>query len=181
MAADLGTRMETHGRLEGVLYASCVVVLFSGFVVVSRMGFSTALTVPDIAALRFGIGGLILSPILMRYGRNGLRLRETVALAVLGGLGFALFAYAGFALAPTAHGAVLLHGTLSLTTAFLILTFTGKAPSRGRSTSLAVIVSGIAAMAWDASRTLPPPCSSATPFCCSPRDVGPVMVFMSGI
>lgn len=149
MAADLGTRIETPDRLKGFLYAGCVVVLFSGFVVVSRMGFSTALTVPDIAALRFGLGGLILSPILMRYGRNGLRLREAVALAVLGGLGFALFAYAGFALAPAAHGAVLLHGTLSLTTAFLIFTFDGKAPSRGRSMSLAVIVSGIAAMAWD--------------------------------
>ncbi|WP_234050582.1 MULTISPECIES: DMT family transporter [unclassified Xanthobacter] len=149
MTAELGTRIKTHARLPGILYAGGVVILFSGFVVVSRMGFSTALTLPDIAALRFGIGGLILSPILMRHGLNGLRLSEAVALAVLGGLGFALFAYAGFALAPAAHGAVLLHGTLSLTTAFLIFTFDGKAPSQGRSMSLAVIVSGIAAMAWD--------------------------------
>lgn len=149
MATEIKTHEQTIERAQGITYACCVVVLFSGFVVVSRLGFSTVLTLPDIAALRFGIGGLMLSPILMKHGLSGLRLHEAVALAVLGGLGFALLAYAGFALAPAAHGAVLLHGTLSLTTALLIWTFGRSVPSGGRIAGLAIIVSGIAAMAWD--------------------------------
>src|SRR5690606_12710452 len=89
------------------------------------------------------------SPILIRHGLSGLRLREAVALAVMGGLGFALFAYAGFVLAPAAHGSVLLHGTMSLTTALLILAFGGSIPGGGRMAGLALIVAGIVAMAWD--------------------------------
>lgn len=149
MASEVTTRTETIERAQGIAYACCVVLLFSGFVVVSRLGFSTVLTLPDIAALRFAIGGLLLSPIVMMHGLSGLRVREAVALAVLGGLGFALFAYAGFALAPAAHGAVLLHGTLSLTTALLIWSY-GKRPlHKGRITGLALSAAGIIGMAWD--------------------------------
>ncbi len=149
LESDIGTRDRGAGRARGLAYACCVVILFSGFVIVSRLGFSTVLTVGDIAALRFGISGLVLSPILVRHGLSGLRIHQAVILAMLGGLGFALFAYAGFSLAPAAHGAVLIHGTLSLTTASLILACGGGAPNRGRAAGLAIIVSGIAAMAWD--------------------------------
>jgi drug/metabolite transporter (DMT)-like permease len=149
LAKEVKTPRETIDRAQGIAYACCVVILFSSFVVASRLGFSTVLTLPDIAALRFGIGGLILFPILVKNGLSGLRIREAVALAVLGGLGFALFAYAGFAFAPAAHGAVLLHGTLSLTTALLIWLFGRAAPGKGRLAGLAMIVFGIAAMAWD--------------------------------
>lgn len=149
LATQSKTQGETVERARGIAYACCAALLFSGFVVVSRLGLSTVLTLPDIAALRFGIGGLVLSPILIRHGLSGLRVRQAVALAVLGGLGFALFAYAGFVLAPAAHGSVLLHGTLSLTTALLIVAFGGNVPGGWRMAGLALIVAGIVAMAWD--------------------------------
>jgi len=139
----------TLNRRRGVAYACGVVALFSSFVIVSRWGLSTALTLPDIAALRFGIGGLLLLPILLKYGLSGLSVPQAVVLATLGGLGFALLAYAGFALAPAAHGAVLLHGTLSLTTAFLIWTVGSGTARGGQKAGLALIAVGIAAMAWD--------------------------------
>lgn len=138
--------------MRAIAYACSVVLLFSGFVLVSRAGLSTALTLPDIAALRFGIGGLLLLPILLKHGLSGLRIAEALALATLGGLGFALFAYAGFALAPAAHGAVLLHGTLSLSTAVLLRLFAGQLPRRGQRIALVVIALGIVAMAWDGFR-----------------------------
>lgn len=124
-------------------------MLFASFVVVSRAGFSTALALPDIAALRFGISGLLLAPILARRGLGGLRIGQAIGLAILGGLGFALCAYAGFSLAPAAHGAVLIHGTLALTTAFLIWAGGGGPPGPARRAGLAIIVIGIGAMAWD--------------------------------
>jgi drug/metabolite transporter (DMT)-like permease len=99
----------------GVCCAVLSVLLFSGFTLASRAGLSTRLRPPDVAALRFGIGGLLLAPVLIRRGWGGVRRRDALALAFFGGLGFAFFAYTGFWLAPAAHGSVLLHGTVPIT------------------------------------------------------------------
>jgi threonine/homoserine/homoserine lactone efflux protein len=85
-------------RRRGIGYACGVVALFSSFVLVSRFGLSTTPTLMDIAPLRFGIGGLLLWPILTRHGFSGLNLFQPTVLAILGRLGFALLAYVGFAL-----------------------------------------------------------------------------------
>lgn len=151
MPQELGPSGPPTARLnrQGVAYGCAVVALFSAFVLVSRIGFKSALTLPDLAALRFGIGALMLSPILVRYGLSGLRPIQAISLAVLGGLGFALFAYAGFFLAPAAHGATLLHGTLSLTTALLIALVLRQPTDRASLLALGVIALGIGAMVWD--------------------------------
>ena len=88
----------------GFFCAVAVVVLFSGFTRVSKLGFASSLGLTDMAALRLGIGGVLLLPVLLHYGLAGVAWRDALALAFTGGLGFALFAFAGFALAP-AHGA----------------------------------------------------------------------------
>lgn len=158
---------------RGLAYAGVVVALFSSFVLLSRLGLSTTLSLPDIAALRFGIGGLLLSPVLIRHGLGGLRLTQAAGLAVLGGLGFALFAYAGFALAPAAHGSILLHGTLALTTAVLLRIFGGQRIAPRRGLALAGIALGIVTMAWDGVRQSSPAllagdlCLLAASFCWS--------------
>ncbi len=144
----------TRNRAAGALCGIVVIVLFSGFTLVSRLGLSSSLTLPDIAALRFGIAGVLLLPVLLHHGLSGLRWRDAAALAFLGGLGFALLAYAGFSLAPASHGAVLLHGTLPLFTfAWVRLMPSSHAPGAqargGQPIGLALIFMGIAAMAWD--------------------------------
>ncbi|QCI68032.1 DMT family transporter [Phreatobacter stygius] len=149
MAIDLSPDGSRSGGANwpGLGYAATVVALFAGFVLVSRLGLSTALPLTDLAAFRFGIGGLVLLPIVLRSGLAGLRPVQAIALALLGGLGFALLAYSGFALAPAAHGAVLLHGTLPLTTALVI--WASGSGGRPRGGGLVLIACGIAAMAWD--------------------------------
>jgi drug/metabolite transporter (DMT)-like permease len=141
--------VDARTRAIGILCGIAVILLFSGFTLVSRLGFASSLKLMDIAALRFGIGGLIMLPVLLHYGFSQVRWRDAAALAFFGGLGFALFAYAGFSLAPASHGAVLLHGTLPLFT-FVIayLTLSEPATSR-RAVGLAAILVGILAMAWD--------------------------------
>ncbi|HSK41904.1 MAG TPA: DMT family transporter, partial [Arenibaculum sp.] len=140
-------------RTIGILCGLGVVALFSGFTLVSRLGFSSSLTLPDIAALRFGIGGLLLLPIVLRHGLSGLSWRHAIALAFLGGLGFALFAYAGFSLAPAAHGAVLLHGTLPLFTFAITAAIPAAIPGRkatpAKTLGVAMITAGIVVMALD--------------------------------
>lgn len=140
---------EKANRAHGVLCGIAVVFLFSGFTLVSRQGFASSLKLPDIAALRFSIGGLLLLPVLLHYGLSGVRWRDAAALAILGGLGFALLAYTGFLLAPASHGAVLLHGTLPLFTFALGRVISPTQATRGQAIGLATIFAGIIAMAWD--------------------------------
>lgn len=149
--ADMGATLspDRSGRIVGVLCALIVVVLFSGFTLVSRLGFSSVLTLPDIAVLRFGLAGLFLFPVFLKYRLSGLRWHQAAGLAFFGGLGFALFAYTGFFLAPASHGAVLLHGTLPLFS-FAIIRFTsGVKAGNTQAAGLFMIALGIAAMAWD--------------------------------
>lgn len=146
-------KRDRQTRATGIACGIAVIFLFSGFTLFSRLGLASSLKLIDIAALRFAISGLVLLPVLLRHGFSGIKLRDAVALAFLGGLGFALCAYTGFMLAPAAHGAVLLHGTLPLFT-FAIVWSTSSASTSGRRlVGLLAIFLGIVAMAWDSVAT----------------------------
>ncbi|HEY5944035.1 MAG TPA: DMT family transporter [Kofleriaceae bacterium] len=135
--------------MRGWLFGVASVVLFSTFTLVSRLGVSSSLAIWDLAALRFGISATLLLPVLLRRGLAPARLRDAAKLALFGGFGFALLAYAGFALAPAAHGAALLHGTLPLTT-LAIMSFTrGHGDVRQRRASILVVATGVALMVYD--------------------------------
>jgi drug/metabolite transporter (DMT)-like permease len=139
----------TKDRIIGVVCGVLSVTLFSSFTLVSRLGFSSSLKLPDIAALRFGIGGILLLPVLLRYGLRGVDWRNAATLAFFGGLGFALLAYAGFSLAPAAHGAVLLHGTLPLFTCAIMRVTAQQQGARHRTVGIVLIAAGIALMGYD--------------------------------
>jgi drug/metabolite transporter (DMT)-like permease/uncharacterized protein YjiS (DUF1127 family) len=104
----------------GVLCALMVIVFYSSFALVSRLGLTSSLGALDLAAVRFGVSGALLLPVVLRYRLQHLRLTDAVRLALLGGLGFVLLCYVGFGLAPAAHGGVLVHGCLPLFTFILI-------------------------------------------------------------
>ena len=136
-------------RLIGLSCGVVSVVLFSSFTLVSRLGLSSRLRLPDLAALRFGIGGTLLLPVLVRADLRAVAWRDSAALALFGGLGFALLAYAGFSLAPAAHGAVLLHGTLPLFTYGLMRASPHRSGPAPRTAGILLIAAGIALMAFD--------------------------------
>ena len=46
--------------LIGLACGGAVVLLFSGFTLVSRLGMRSTLAPTDLAAIRFGVGGLVL-------------------------------------------------------------------------------------------------------------------------
>ncbi|MEA3091311.1 MAG: hypothetical protein QOJ04_2653 [Caballeronia sp.] len=54
--------------LRGALYGLAAVSIWSGWIVVARLGLKTSLTPWDIAALRFAVAGLVLAPYLLRKG-----------------------------------------------------------------------------------------------------------------
>lgn len=52
----------------GLIYGAVSVSIFASFVLISRIGMRTDLQAGDLLALRFGVGGIILLPVLLRYG-----------------------------------------------------------------------------------------------------------------
>lgn len=138
------------GSARGVAACIAVVLLFSSFTLFSRLGvLESALKPTDLAALRFGVSGIVLLPLLLARGLGPIRLKQAILLTLSGGLAFGLLAYTGFSLAPAAHGAVFLHGMLPFFGTVIGATLLGERPKPQRILGGVVIVSGVALLAMD--------------------------------
>lgn len=134
-------------RRLGFACAAAVLLIWTGFILASRAGARGVLTPWDLAGLRFGVAFVVLLPPLLRGVLRAVPAGQVLAMAATAGLGFALFAYNAFALAPAAHAAVLLPGALPFVTAILAWAWLGEAPTARRFASLAVVAAGIALLA----------------------------------
>jgi len=109
---------------RGVLAALVVVLCWSGFNIVSRLGSKGVMTPFDIAALRFGVSGVIALP----YFMSRVAPRDWpryLVLALFGGLGYGLLVYSGFAFAPTAHAGVFVNGGIPFWTIVIVALMSG--------------------------------------------------------
>jgi len=98
-------------QLVGMAAISTVVIVWSTFLVISRSGVQSGMTIFDIAALRYGIAGLICVPIVLYYKPwRTTTLTRLAMLAIFGGVPYGLLSYVGFIFAPAAHGGVFLNG-----------------------------------------------------------------------
>lgn len=97
---------------SGYGFAAGTVLIWSGFVLMARIGGKSPLTAFDTTALRFGVASLVLFPLWVFWKRVPLFDRRMLALAATGGLGYSLTIYWAFKFAPAAHGAVLVSGLL---------------------------------------------------------------------
>lgn len=134
-------------RRIGFACAIAILFVWTGFILASRAGARGVLTPWDLAALRFGVAMVVLLPLMLRGVLRHIPPRRILVMGATAGLGFALFAYNAFALAPAAHAAVLLPGALPFVTAVLAWTWLGEAPTLRRVLSLLVIAAGIALLA----------------------------------
>ena len=136
---DSGKSPDPKSVTMGFVAATIVVIFWSGFNIVSRMGGRSVLTPYDLAALRFGISAVILLPFLCttRFIATPLQL---AILALFGGLGYGLLVYAGFSLAPAAHAGVLVNGGIPFATALIAWLAMGYRP--GMRTIIALVVAG---------------------------------------
>ena len=149
------------GIRAGFLAAGIVVVCWSGFNIVSRLGDRSPLTPYDLAALRFAVSGVLLSPLFVASLR-GARVpwHRRLTLALFGGLGYALLAYTGFSLAPAAHAGVLVNGGIPLATTLIGWQVFAQRPTRRAWLALAIAAFGMvligrhAFQGGDAQRTL---------------------------
>lgn len=139
---------EPSSRLtQGYAAALGTVLIWAGFILISRLGGKTGLTGWDIVALRLGTASLVLLPFSFSIPQAAWRDKRLWTLALLGGLLFLLLVYAGFKLAPAAHGGILLPGMQPFLVTALAWLIMGARPSRPRLWGLVPIALGVACVA----------------------------------
>ena len=136
---------------RGALYGLAAVSIWSGWIVVARLGLRTSLTPWDIAALRFGVAGLLLLPYVLSKGLAIDRLGwGGLAAIVLGGGAPVLLANAGLLFAPAAHAGALFPGVMPLMVSILAAVILREAFTKAKWLGFALILPGVFAIAWDA-------------------------------
>lgn len=133
--------------LQGYLAALATVVIWAGFILISRLGGKSALTGWDIVALRLGTASLFLLPFSLNLPAGTWRNGRLWVMALVGGLLFLVFVYAGFKRAPAAHGGILLPGMQPFLVTALAWAMMGARPSRMRLFGLIPIAAGVACVA----------------------------------
>ena len=140
----------TSTYARGAMYGLSAVCIWAGFIVVSRLGVRTSLTPWDVAAIRFGVAGVLLAPYLMRKGLALDRLGWTGLAAITAGCGapMVLLVNAGLLFAPAAHGGALFPGVMPLMVAILAAILLGEAFTSRKTIGLILIVLGAAGIVW---------------------------------
>jgi drug/metabolite transporter (DMT)-like permease len=136
-------------RRTGLACAYSVLIIWAGFILVSRFSAKGVLTSWDMAALRYLGAFLAVLPIALRHGWPRVRTGQAVVIVAAAAFGFPLLAFAGFQFAPASHGGVMLPGMLPLQTALLLWLVLGERWTRSRIASLALVLLGVILLARD--------------------------------
>jgi drug/metabolite transporter (DMT)-like permease len=141
------------GHREGAQYllgAACgvaAVSIWAGWIVIARQGLRSSLTPWDIAALRFGVAGVLLLPIVLRKGLAIDRLGWFgLAAIVLGGAAPVFLANTGLLFAPAAQAGALFPGVMPLMVAMVAAMVLGEAITRTKLLGFALIIPGVVAI-----------------------------------
>lgn len=135
--------MNNQHHLQGYLAAAGTVAIWSGFILVSRLGGKSVLTPYDVLGLRFAAAGLILLPFVKGMRLSLLRDLRLWVLTLLAGVIYGLFVYSAFKFAPAAHAAILLPGLQPFLIAVGTWLLYGERPQRDRRWGLALICLGV--------------------------------------
>ncbi|MGY6635309.1 MAG: DMT family transporter [Alkalilacustris sp.] len=131
--------------LQGAAYGVAAVSIWAGWMAVTRIGVTTSLDAWDIAALRFGLAGLILLPVVWRLGWALDRLGWPRLVLLVSGAGapYALVAAQGLRFAPAADAGALIPGVMPLFVAVLAAVFLAERFRAARKVGLVLILLGL--------------------------------------
>lgn len=135
--------------LIGWLAACGVVVIWSGWIVVSRLGVVQTLTIYDMMVLRFLVASAVVAPFAWRYWPRHLRWWQVVLISCGQGTPYLMFAFGGLQFAPSSHAGIMMNGTLPVFAAILGWLWLKDRPDRWRSVGMVVILVGCGLIGWD--------------------------------
>jgi len=132
--------------------------IYAGNFVVSRYGIKAEIGVNDLVALRFGVAGIIMLPLLMRYGVRGfagIGLKRGLILTAFAGPPFALLMIWGLSFAPVAHGAAIVSAMIPISSAIGSRIVSGQKIPAGRILLFGSIFAGLAMVSGFSVSTSP--------------------------
>jgi len=139
--------------LKGALLGVAAATIWASWSTFTRLAVTTRLDAWDIATLRFGVAGLVLTPVVLRRGLALDRLgwAGLAAIIVGGGAPYGLLAAAGLRLAPAADQSALNPGFVPLFVALISAVVIGEKFSAVRKLGLSLILAGaLLIVGWDA-------------------------------
>ena len=140
--------------LKGALCGLAAVAIWTGWSALTRLAVTTGLDAWDVAALLFGIAGVLLAPVVARRGLARDRLGWSGLGVLIAGVGapYVLVAASGLQFAPARDQGALNPGAMPLFVALLAAWLLGERLSAARAAGLGLILTGALAMAgWHAS------------------------------
>jgi drug/metabolite transporter (DMT)-like permease len=148
--------------VQGAACALAAVIIWSSWHVVTRLTVTTILDAWDITAIRFGVAGIVLLPVLVRRGLAGSRLGWMSLAVLVAGLGapYALVAAAGLRFAPAYDSGALNPGCMPLFVALIAAGTVKERASAAQLTGLSLILAGVVVIVvwhgteWDIWRSL---------------------------
>lgn len=120
--------------------------IYAGNFVVSRYAIKAEIGVNDMVALRFAVAGIVMLPLLFRYGVRGFAgvgLRRGLILTLFAGPPFALIMIWGLSFAPVAHGAAIVSAMIPISAAIGSSFVTGHKIARGKIVLFGAIFAGL--------------------------------------
>jgi drug/metabolite transporter (DMT)-like permease len=148
--------------IKAALFGFAAVSIWAGWSAMTRLAVTTSLDAWDIPVLRFGVAGLLLSPIIMRRGIAVDRLGwlGLAGLVVGTGAPYALVVAIGLRFAPAYDAGALNPGCMPIFVALIAATVLGEKFSTAQKIGLSLILSGALTIvswhgtAWSVSRSI---------------------------
>lgn len=132
--------------LLGIAAAILAMSMYASNFVISRFSIQSGLTAYDLNALRYITAGIILLPLLIRYGVRdlaGIGWRRGLILAWLAGVPYMLLVLGGLHYSPAAHGSVLNPGFVPIVAALGMWMVDGVRIRPAKWLALVVVITGL--------------------------------------
>jgi drug/metabolite transporter (DMT)-like permease len=147
--------------LKGAFFSLGAVSIWAGWSAITRLAVTTHLDAWDVAALRFGVAGLLLLPVVLRRGlaRDRLGWWGLAVFIVGAGVPYVLLAAGGLRFAPAHDQGALNPGFMPLFVAMIAAIILYEKPSPAGNVGLSLILAGAItivgwhAAAWTVTRT----------------------------
>jgi len=141
-------RSAGSGYLKGAVFGFAAVSIWASWSVITRLTVTTSLDAWDVAALRFGVAGLLLLPVVMRRGLALDRLGWLGLAILIAGQGapYVLVAAEGLRFAPARDGGALNPGCMPLFVALIAARALAESLSAARKFGLALMLAGALAI-----------------------------------
>ena len=137
---------------SGYLACTMVVCIWAFWLIVSRIGATSTLTIYDLAALRYGISAVVALPFVIYFKAwKNLPLQRIAILTFLLGPLYILTVFSGFIFAPAAHGGVFMNGPVPIMTLILGAILLNTAIEYRKLAGAALIIVSSAVLGFGAS------------------------------